>query len=204
LNGYKKGSGILETKVKKKKNPFLIGCGTIIGAIAVGLMLILVIGGISQSNDTVVKENDITPILNVEEFSLVNQALVKEQLGEPKSAETVNFQTPSTGMNNVLTYLEYDWEGYYSEFIFDDKDRLIRINIYPSDNQESKLVKTNFEDHLKQLGIIPGDSISKVEDTGYAWRYQYVTDKIDEIWTMGDDGESFDVIKISFDVRPFL
>lgn len=145
----------------------------------------------------------IEPILNVEQFSLVSQAFVKEQLGEPKSKETWNYQTPSTGANNVLTTYEYDWNGYYSEFLFDDKDRLIRINIYPSDNTESKFVKTSFEDHLKQLGIIPGESISKVEDTVYAWRYQLVSDKIDEVWSMGDE-KGFDTIKISFDVRPFL
>lgn len=143
------------------------------------------------------------PILNVEQFSLVNQVFVKEKLGEPESFENINYQTPSTGADNLLTYFYYNWNGYYSEFVFDEKDRLIRINIYPSDNKESKFVKDTFEDHLKQLGITPGEDLTKIEDTGAAWRYQKISDSIDEIWSIYND-ESIDTIKISFDVRPFL
>lgn len=145
----------------------------------------------------------IEPILDVEQFSLVNQASVKEKLGEPKSFEEINYQTPSTGANNLLTYFYYNWNGYYSEFAFDDKDRLIRINIYPSDNKESKFVKTSFEDLLKQLGITPGEDLTKIADTGAAWRDQRVSEKVDEVWSLYD-GDNIDTIKISFDVRPFL
>ncbi|MEH7342711.1 hypothetical protein V7122_02305 [Bacillus sp. JJ1532] len=157
---------------------------------------------LSACSDTT-NNTTIEPILNVEQFSLVSQTSIKENLGEPKSYEEINFQTPSTGANNLLTYLYYDWEGYYSEFVFDDKDRLIQINIYPNDNKESKFVKTSFEDLLKQLSITPGKRMKKAADTGYAWRYQSVSDKVDEVWSMGDE-KGFDTIKISFDVRPFL
>ncbi|WP_102274929.1 hypothetical protein [Cytobacillus massiliigabonensis] len=144
----------------------------------------------------------IKPILNVEQFSLVNQAFVKEKIGEPKSIDTWNYESPSM-VKHVLTALEYDWIGYYSEFHFDDKDRLIRINIYPSDNKESQFEKTSFENYLKQLGITPGENITKVADTGAAWRYQKVSEKVDEVWSLYD-GNNIETIKISFDVRPFL
>lgn len=191
--------------MKKKKNPVLIGCGSILGVLVVGLTLILVIGGINQSSDSASKDK-ASPILDVEQFSLVNQAFVKEKLGEPESFEDINYQTPSTGANNLLTYFYYNWNGYYSEFTFDDKDRLIRISIYPSDNKESKFVKTTFEDLLKQLGITPGENLAKVADTGAAWRYQRVSDKIDEVWALDELGQEdkISIIKISFDVRPFL
>lgn len=160
---------------------------------------VLVLSGCGESVTNV----PVEPVLDVEQFSLVNQSFVKDKLGEPESFEDVNYQTPSTGADNLLTYLYYNWQGYYSEFVFDDKDRLIRINIYVSDNPESKFVKTTFKEHLKQLGITPAERMTKVADTGYAWRYQSVSDKIDEVWSMGSD-KDFDVIKVSFDVRPFM
>ncbi|WP_342505674.1 hypothetical protein [Sporosarcina sp. FSL K6-2383] len=163
------------------------------------LSFILILSGCGES----ATNEPVEPVLNVEQFSLVNQAFVKDKLGEPESFEDINYQTPSTGANNVLTYFYYDWEGYYSEFVFDDKDRLIRINIYVSDNPESKFVKTTFKEHLKQLGISPAERMTKAADTGFAWRYQSVSDKIDEVWSIGSD-KDIDVIKISFDVRPFM
>lgn len=163
------------------------------------LLLTFILSGCNET----VSDKPIEPILDVEQFSLVNQSFVKEKLGEPESFEEINYQTPSTGANNLLTYFYYNWNGYYSEFAFDDKDRLIRINIYPSDNKESKFVKTSFKDHLKQLGISPGENLTKVEDNSTTWRYQRVSDKVDEVWSLNDDN-NIDTIKISFDVRPFL
>jgi hypothetical protein len=160
-------------------------------------ILVLSACGESVSNDP------LTPVLDAEQFSLVNQAFVKDKLGEPESFEDMNYKTPSTGTNNLLTYYYYDWQGYYSEFVFDDKDRLIRINIYASDNEESEFVKSSFEDHLKQLNVTPGENLSKVVDNNLTWRYQRVSDKVDEVWTISD-GENIDVIKVSFDVRPFM
>lgn len=188
-------------EIKKLKAPkgCLVGCFSFIIILVIITVLVSIF---ANTNSDTVNQN-IEPVLFVEQFALVNKSAVKEQLGEPESFEDIDFQTPSTGANNLLTYFYYNWNGYYSEFAFDDKDRLIRISIYPSDNDESKFVKTTFEDHLKQLGITPSDRLTKVEDTGYAWRYQSVSDKVDEVWTMGDEN-GIDVIKISFDVRPFL
>lgn len=166
------------------------------------VVLIFILAACSNS---VENSEEIEPILDIPQFSLENQNFVKEKLGEPTSFEDINYQTPSTGANNLLTYFYYDWEGYYSEFAFDDKDRLIRINIYPSDNKDSEFVKTTFEDLLKQLGITPGENLTKVADTGSAWRYQRVSEGIDEVWALDDlDEDEISTIKISFDVRPFL
>lgn len=188
----------MKSKEKKK-----VPKGCIFGCLSIIFLAIIagVLGAVNNSNGDEIK--NVKTILDVEQFSLENQAFVKEKLGEPQSFDDVNYQTPSTGVNNVLTYYYYDWQGYYSEFIFDNKDRLIRINIYTNDNKDSEFTKTTFDDHLKQLGITPDKRMTKTADTGYAWRYQSVTDKIDEVWSMGDE-KDFDAIKISFDVRPFM
>ena len=147
----------------------------------------------------------VEPVLDVEQFSLANQAFVKDKLGEPESFEDINYQTPSTGANNLLTYFYYDWQGYYSEFVFDDKDHLIRINIYASDNEESTFKKNTFDNLLQQLNIQPGKNLTKAADTGVAWRYERVSEKVDEVWSIGNtEDNGFDVIKVSFDVRPFM
>lgn len=162
---------------------------------------ILVLSGCGES----ATKEPVEPVLDVEQFSLVNQAFVKDKLGEPKLVETWNYQTPSTGADNALTTFDYDWQGYYSEFIFDNKDRLIRINIYASDNEESAFEKTTFDNLLKQLNIEPGKNLTKTADTGVAWRYERVSEKVDEVWSIGNtEDDGFDVIKVSFDVRPFM
>lgn len=169
--------------------------------LVIAALLILILSGCSES----ASNTPIEPVLNVEQFTLKNQAFVKDKLGEPESFEDINYQTPSTGANNLLTYFYYDWQGYYSEFVFDNKDRLIRINIYTSDNKESAFKKTTFENLLKQLVIEPGANLTKVEDTGVAWRYERVSEKVDEVWSIGNaEDDGFDVIKVSFDVRPFM
>lgn len=159
---------------------------------------VLILAGCSESATNKVVE----PVLDVEQFSLVSKAIVKDKLGEPESVEDFNYKTPSTGANNLLTYYNYDWLGFDSDFIFDDKDRLVRINIYEGENENSKFKKTTFEDLLKQLNVAPGENLTKVADNGLAWRYERVSEKIDEIWTVGDTKE-VGVIKISFDSRPF-
>ncbi|KAA0944120.1 hypothetical protein FQ087_18520 [Sporosarcina sp. ANT_H38] len=168
--------------------------------LAIVAIFILLLSACSESASDVPDE----PVLDVEQFSLVNQTFVKEKLGEPNSIDTWSHQTPSTGANNALTTLDYDWDGYYSEFHFDDKDRLIRINIYSSDNENSEFKKTTFENLLKQLHITTGKNLTKVADTGVAWRYERVSEKVDEVWAIGNtNNDGFDVIKVSFDVRPF-
>lgn len=165
---------------------------------------ILVLSGCGDSSSA---ENTkpIEPVLDVEQFSLASESLVREKLGDPDAVSTEDYMTPSTGKNNNLKYLDYQWDGYYSEFVFDSKDRLIRINIYASDNKESTFKKTTFENLLKQLAVEPGDNLTKVEDTGVAWRYERVSEKVDEVWSIGNaEDDGFDVIKVSFDVRPFM
>lgn len=163
---------------------------------------ILILAGCGET----ATKKPIEPVLDVEQFSLASESIIRDKLGEPLSVNTFNFETPSTGAKNVLKYLDYDWNGYYSEFIFDDKDRLIRINIYTDDNEESKFVKTTFKDLLIQLSIIPDENLTKIADTGAAWRYQRVSEKVDEVWALDELGEEdkIGIIKISFDVRPFM
>ncbi|WP_342512299.1 hypothetical protein MKY34_16975 [Sporosarcina sp. FSL K6-1522] len=147
--------------------------------------------------------NSVEPVLNVEQFSLVNQAFAKDKLGEPKSVDTWNYASSSTDAGIPLTTLEFDWDGYPSEFHFDDKDRLVRINIHENYNEESKFKKTTFEDLLQQLNITAGENMTKEAETAVAWRYERVSEKVDEIWVVGDV-EEVGEIKITFDIRPFM
>lgn len=124
-------------------------------------------------------------------------------MGEPEKIEGYSGISPKT-KEKVKGQIYFYQKNKYDFIIFDDK--VARMNVYSDKYNDSTKQGIRFENEKEifaLLGITPSKDIKKVADTGYALRYQLVSDKIADVWIADIDKEkkTFDNAKITYDLN---
>lgn len=162
------------------------------------LMIIVQVGtSVGNEGDIQNDEKEVQKsIIDVVQFADISPDELKAIMGEPNSVEPWNNETLSKG-----TFAMEDWY-YYNDigelnFIFSD-NKVVRLNIYG----EMEFDKNKL---FSLFGITKGSNIIEKADTGYALRYGYVCDEIDDFWMLdiNDDTKTMNTLKITYDESYF-
>jgi hypothetical protein len=84
------------------------------------------------------------------------------------------------------------------EFMLIDNS-VIRLTYYSGNKEQFN----NERDIFKMFNIVLSSNMKKVSDTGVALRYQMISDKIADIWITGIDKKTFDVVKVTYNLKYF-
>lgn len=172
---------------KKKSNGCLVPFFILVLIGIVGFTLTTLSDSKGQSKKTKI-------IINADEFSGISAKQLKEKMGKPDKKDKWEFDT-GVGKYDTTTY-SYD-NGKYEFLII--KDKVVRLNIA----LEKKHTISSDKAIMDLFGVVEGDDIIKISDTGSALRYQLVNDKIDDIWIPIIKEDKFDAIKITYNQMLF-
>lgn len=131
-------------------------------------------------------------IMDVPSFTNITYDLLVEKMGQPTSNDTYTV--------NGKTAQIYSYDKRYEFMLYNNK--LIRITIYASEIEELKNLK-KIDDFCKKLNITDYSTSNKSADTGYALRYNNLTEAINDFWITSLDDSDYIEIKITFDTNGF-
>lgn len=180
-----------EQKLIKKKKPK--GCLIVI-------LVFFVIGAIiagtqagQQISETGNKSENV--ILDVGKFSKISTDELIAIMGDPLSVGEINYTSPK-GKEYLRNSYYYN-DNKYEFLAIDDKVIALFIHL-DSDPIKYKNEKGIFS----MFGITPADTIVKVADTGFALRYESVTENIEEFWIpiMDSKEKKIEKIQIKYDL----
>jgi len=130
----------------------------------------------------------VAPIIDATQFSRISSEELKSILGEPESADEWTYETyPTT---------TYTYNSGNDEFMIID-DAVVRFTHYGK-----TAYKSNGE-IFTLFGITPSEETVKAADTGVVLRYRLVSDKIADVWILDIEEKTFDIIKITYNLKYF-
>lgn len=130
----------------------------------------------------------VIPIIDATQFSRISSEELKSVLGEPESIDEWTYEGyPTT---------TYTYNSGTDEFMVVD-NTVVRFTHYGRTAYDAE------SDIFHLFGITPGKGTAKVADTGATLRYHMVSDKIAEVWILGIEDKTFDIIKITYNLKYF-
>lgn len=202
-NNYYKGNISSMPYVGKKKS----GCLKFFIIILFGCMLLSYISvityeenGDGQQDEQKSKNNkDESIIINAEQFWRISPEQLIEIMGEPEEIEERDFDT------GVDTYpsISYKYEdGRYNFLIIENC--VVKLTVYSPKYKESNGEGFTYKSEnqiFTMFGIKMSNDTVRTANTGYALRYQLVTDKIEDFWVTDIDSENktFNIVNITYD-----
>lgn len=186
----------------KKKKGCLVTVLIVIGLFSFGLIF-----GITQiiknpekyttSSNTVSK---VDMIIDVTQFSRITEDELIKIMGKPSDIEKWNYKISETRQYPTITYT-YNKNKMTYEFIIIE-GKVVRFTI---NSEDAKIPFKNNQEVFPMFGITPSDNLKKIVDTGYAFRYHLVSDKIAEVLVLDIDKEnkSFGIIKFTYNLNYF-
>ncbi len=180
-----------EQKLGKKKKPK--GCLIVI-------LFFFVIGAIiagtqagQQTSETGNKSENV--ILDVGKFSKISTDELISIMGEPASLVENEYASPKGTVYPSKSY--YYSDNKYQFVVIDDKVITLHIDL-----NNDPIKYKNEKNIFSMFGINPSDIIVKVADTGFALRYESVTENIDEFWinNMDSSEKKINNIQIRYDL----
>lgn len=165
-------------------------------------VLLLMLGACINTSDSESK-GEVTPMIDVNQFSQINSNKLIEILGEPEQIIDYEWLVPSTNKSIVGKMYIYE-KNKYEFILFEDK--VTRLNIYSGKfmgYDDTSIPFEKEEDIFAMLAIEPNSSMKKTADTNYALRYSPVSDKVSDLWIQEIEGNEFGIAKITYDAQYF-
>lgn len=156
-------------------------------------MSLLSIGLFGCGND-VVESQEVDVLFDVTEYARISADELNGKLGEPNEVE-------EDYMNGSL--VSYDHEIGHLEFIIHE-DSVTRMNIWSNDawSGEGEALPYHGEDTMSYFNVEATRDF-KVNDTGSTFTISPVSDEIAEFSMELIDEDTFDLLKVTYDVRPY-
>lgn len=137
---------------------------------------------------------EVTEIMDANKFSRITAEELVKAMGDPESIEDWNYKFGS----KTYPAKTYIYDSGKIEFMLIDNS-VIRLTYYSGNKEQFN----NERDIFKMFNIVLSSNMKKVSDTGVALRYQMISDKIADIWITGIDKKTFDVVKVTYNLKYF-
>lgn len=172
---------------------FLLVCG-VIGAIIAGIS-----GSMTGENAKVEEGAKENLIIDANQFSRISSAELVKILGEPEVMEDTEHENDGETFSAKI----YSYQNHRYEFtIIEDKVVQFAANSPKYNDVNAEGFPYGSEKQLfAMFGLPVSDGGVKIADTGYALRYQLISDKVDDYWIQDIDKETntFNIARITYD-----
>lgn len=190
---------MLNSNVKQKKNG--LGCLATIITFIILIGIIIVISGAIKDNDYSSDVPQQDTIIDATQFANISAEELTSIMGEPSAVD--EFSQEIEGYTFPVQRYSYE-DGLYEFLIIENKVVRLTVNsphywtgegdYFYYNSNKSSTVFDPFE-------ITPSDNMVRIANTGYALRYQLVTDNIDEFYVLecDPDNNTFGSARITYD-----
>lgn len=190
---------LLNSNVKQKKNG--LGCLATIITFIILISIIIVISGAIKDNDYSSDVPQQDTIIDATQFANISAEELTSIMGEPSAID--EFSQEIEGYTFPVQRYSYE-DGLYEFLIIENKVVRLTVNsphywtgegdYFYYNSNKSSTVFDPFE-------ITPSDNMVRIANTGYALRYQLVTDNIDEFYVTECNTEenTFGSARITYD-----